>query len=216
MDFWQAFLSKPYFTALITLSLLQPLILFASDCIEEKLADVATSHRLFFHLGKPLLFTFSVVLFIYLAYPASFGLAQTASLSNILEANRKTPNSLVNLVFILGFLLPIIPVLGKLPGTVVAIQAMVGNAAVFKWMTAQSTSQTVSLLPNPAPVALLLTVCWLLHVISTRISLTLGDLVDRSFNRNGFSYLFNPAINILLHSPFILAYTLSLGNQLPE
>jgi len=216
MGFWQVFFSKPYFPALVFLALLQPAILFASNLLEEKLADVPPTQRLFLRLGKPLLFSLSVVVFIYLTYPAGFGLTQATTFREVLDANHKNASSLINLVFILGFLLPIIPVIGKFPGTVVALQANMGNAFVFKWMTAQSNLQSVSLLPNPAPILLLLASFWLLHILATRISLVIGDFLDRSYHYSGFSQLLSPFISILLHGPFILTYTLSLGNQLPR
>jgi len=98
--------------------------------------EVESTHWLFERLLIPSARALALVVFILLAYPTLFGLTEAPSLGSLLNAERSRITHLVNLTFALSLLLPVLPVVGRLPALVLPIQGMAAASLLFHWWAA--------------------------------------------------------------------------------
>lgn len=165
------------------------------------------------HVYLPLARILSMLIFIGLAYPALFGLREAPDLHSLLTGGEHRVSHLINLGFLLSLLLPLLPVVGRLPGLVLPAQGLLAAAVLFNWL-AQARGIEVSLWPGWLTMGLIL----LWAVLGQRLAVWIAQQVGDHWNADDPSEdqtrgYYETAI-LFFQIPAILLYTLSLGEQL--
>lgn len=215
MDFWQTLFSPEYLFSLIFVSVLHPLILVAVDKLNQHLQQQIILGSLTVFVVRPVVLTLLVLVFLYFAYPTLFGLHSTPAFGQVLLLNHVSFNNLINILFLLGVLLPVIPVIGAHQGSVTVMQSMLMSAVFFHWMIkAVQIDRAIDYVPGFLMLLQLLVLSYVLFQFSVKVSGVLGERLDRFFTTQGIGMLVEPMSTFFLQGPVILLYTLFLGGQL--
>lgn len=163
------------------------------------------------HVYLPLGRVFSILVFIALAYPALYGLREAPGVFELLRGGEHRMSHLINAGFLLSLLLPLLPVLGRLPDLVLPLQGLLAAAMLFHWL-AQARGTEVNLWPGWFTA--LAIVIWL--TVAQRLAARIaGLLVDPwhpdSADRERIGY--ETAV-LFFQVPALLLYTVGLGEQL--
>lgn len=165
------------------------------------------------HFYLPLARLFTMLVFIGFAYPALFGLRDAPGILMLLDADPQRMSRLINLGFMLSLLLPLLPVLGRLPSLVLPAQGLLAAALLFSWL-AQARGVDVTLWPGGYRAGLILV--WL--ILGQRLALwTAQHFSDgwRTQTGNGDrARLYYETVILFFQMPAILLYTLGLSEQL--
>lgn len=157
------------------------------------------------HVFIPLAEVVALLAFLLIAHPVPYGLVEAPGVLELLGVNGRTTD-LINLLFLLSLLLPLLPGLGRLPGLVLLVQALAATALLFHWL-AQRMQVEVSLAPGWLALALILVWAWAGQRLVGRLmplqgkDLTLGRIMH---------WHLTGAVQL----PAILIYGQSLGRQL--
>lgn len=181
--------------------------------IHDKLAN----HFLQFcwdKIGMPLIRAFLIITFILLAYPVNFGLESAPSIGELLAVDDMRSSFLINMIFLLTFLFPLVPVLGKLDELVIPLQGLLCSMIVFNWLCQGLNIQDYNLLPGFNVFALIIFISLMTHWIAKYIAEHTGDYLDKLFHREGFQTLTFQAVVLVMQSPVIFMFGLALGKQL--
>jgi hypothetical protein len=176
-------------------------------------ADVGASHWLMEHIIIPAARTLALVSFILVAYPVLFGVESAAPVTELLAAGQLRLSSLVNVVFLLSLLLPIIPIFSRWPALVLPIQGIAAATMVFNWWTAMQTPLAIHFWPGTGTCLSMLLLAFLTHEIALQIAHHLEKKIDALIQREGSGRLIYRTVVMVLQVPVILLYTLSLGQQ---
>ncbi|MDT8384282.1 MAG: hypothetical protein RRB22_07695 [Gammaproteobacteria bacterium] len=177
------------------------------------ISDVSASSWLMAHTIIPAARALSLVAFILIAYPVLFGVATSLPFSKLLAAGEMRFTHLVNVVFLLSLLLPMIPVFSRWPALVLPIQAIAAASMVFQWWAETQATTTVQFWPGWTTLTTLLVLAFITHEIASQISHRLEKMVDGMLQRTGSERLIYRTLLMILQVPVILLYTLSLGRQ---
>lgn len=180
----------------------------------EAAAEVAVSHWLFEHVMIPLGRAMTLVLFILVAYPALFGLAFAPPLGELLAADHLRLTTLLNIVFLLTLLLPLLPGIGRLPELVLPLQGIAGATLTFRWLAASLPARDIHYWPGINTVLGLLLLALVTHWLAKGLSHQLAQRLDQAFQIEGSDRLIYRSVVMMMQMPVILLYTLSLGRQL--
>ncbi|MBT8144635.1 MAG: hypothetical protein KJO55_08035 [Gammaproteobacteria bacterium] len=104
--------------------------------VEQRLAllgnDDAVIDWLNDHVYTPALRTFALVAFILLAYPDLYGLTDAPSLATVLRDGRA--DLLLTTLFFISLFLPLVTVVDRIPGAILALQGILGCAMLASWV----------------------------------------------------------------------------------
>ncbi len=209
-----ALTSPALLLALIAYTVVSLLVEWLGRQLLTRTSDVASTHWLAEHLLIPAARALALVAFILFAYPALFGLAEAPSLSELLAAGRGRITSLVNLSFVLSLLLPLLPVIGRLPALVLPIQGMAAASLLFHWLVATQPSHWIEYWPNWPALGILLAMAFAGHALARGLSDILAGVLQKHYEKAGLEALIYRSIILILQAPVILFYGLSLGQQL--
>jgi hypothetical protein len=173
-------------------------------------AEVAVSHWLFAHVVIPAGRAMTLVLFILVAYPALFGLQEAPPLSELLAADRMRLTTLLNIVFLLTLLLPLIPGIGRWQELVLPLQGITAASLLFRWLASTLPEREIHYWPGLVLVADLLALAVLTHWLATGLSHALAQRIDQAFDIEGSDKLIYRSVVMMMQMPVILLYTLSL------
>ncbi len=162
---------------------------------------VAWVDRFLLPLGR----VFALLLFIAIAYPALFGRHPLPALRAVVFGVDGRADTLINVLFLAGLLLPALPLLRRAPGLTLPLQGMAGVALLFSWV-AQARGLDASLWPDSAQWLLLGALAGLASAAAGLLTLTIDEPVLRQDARD--------AILLWLQAPLLLVYARMLGPQL--
>lgn len=165
-------------------------------------------------IGMPLIRTFLIIGFILLVYPINFGVVSAPSISELLAVDDMRSNYLINMVFLLTFFFPIIPVIGKWDELTIPLQGMLCSMIVFSWLCQGFDIESYSLFPNFKTLSLIILISFITHWLAETISVQTGDYFDKMFHREGFKVLIFKAVVLIMQSPVIFIFGSYLGKQL--
>ena len=166
------------------------------------------------HIGIPLLRASLMLIFIALAYPTLFGLEKAPSLLILLSAEEMRINYLLNLIFIITLLFPVIPVVGEWEEVILPLQGIAASALLFSWLCETLKLEDISYWPGINTLVSIILLTFITHYVSNRISLSLGNYLNEKFNVKHSEELLSKGIIIFIQAPIILLFSLALGKQL--
>ena len=166
------------------------------------------------HIAMPLLYVLLLILFIAMAYPLLFGIENAPSLGKLLGSGEIRMNKLVNLVFIISLLFPVIPVLGEWRELILPLQGIAATMMIFSWLTYDLGVKNVHYWPGLTNTALILAVAVLTHWLAIRLAGFIGHRFDTRFNVLDSGELFARCLILFMQSPAVLIFSTGLGKQL--
>jgi len=209
-DIIQVVFSARFFLAAFVFVLLSLLISWLGIWLQEKLHDAPFNDWLAEHVGIPLLNVIAMILFIAILYPALFPQEVTPSFLTLLTSESGRMNQLVNWVFALSLMIPMIPVLGPRIEIVFPIQGIVIVGLITNWMSEYLEDPLISLLPGG------LDFLWMLiwGVIGARLAVTLsraiGDYIDGQYHLTHTGAFIYPILALILQTPTLALYARSV------
>lgn len=166
------------------------------------------------HIGMPLLQAGLMVLFIVIAYPLIFGLKDAPSITSLIVQEELRLNHLINLIFILTLLFPLIPVIGTWGELVLPIQGIVACMLIFSWLADQRGLAQYSFWPGLEVIFYCLILAIITHWLAINLSRFIGHKFDETFNVTDSGELFSRSLVLFMQSPVILLFSTGLGKQL--
>ncbi len=155
----------------------------------------------------PLGRVFALMLLIAVGYPEIFGVDAAPSLRFILQAEPGRFDQWVNVLFIVGLLLPALPLLHRLPGLALPLQGLAGVAVIFTWLRS-TLNIDVGLVPSRGEIVLLFLLAALASAAAKLLSLSAHEPVWRQDLRD--------LLLLWFQAPLIIVYAQILGHSLPR
>jgi hypothetical protein len=165
-------------------------------------------------IGMPLLRAGLMLLFILLAYPVIFAIDDVPPVTSLLDTNEPRLNYLVNLLFLVTLLFPVIPILGKWEELILPAQAICASAMLFSWLAADLGVKGVSYWPGINTLILIVLIAFITHWLAVTVSHYLGEAVDEKLNIRDSGLILSRALILFMQSPAILLFSVALGRQL--
>lgn len=193
------------------ISLLIALPIF--EIIHEKL-DHNSLQYFWDKIGMPVLRTFLLLLFIYLVYPINFGITEAPPFKDIVLTDRSRFDLLFNILFLVTFIYPLIPIIGKADAMMIPLQGIVASMLLFSWLHKQYNLQDYSLFPSAGVLVVIVIIALAGYILARFIAANLGAWLDKQFHREGYEILVFQAVVMIMQSPIIFIYGHALGKQL--
>jgi hypothetical protein len=165
-------------------------------------------------IGMPFLRAVLMLLFLLLAYPVIFAISDAPPVIALLDNDELRVNYLINLIFVVTLLFPLIPVLGKWEELILPAQAITASAMLFSWLAADLGIKNIQYWPGIITVISILVIAFLSHWLALAVSHFLGDAIDEKFSVEHAGHLLSRALVLFMQSPAILLYSAALGRQL--
>ena len=166
------------------------------------------------HIARPLLRALLMIIFIALAYPVIFGLSEAPALFDVLAKGGHRLNLLLNLMFLVTLVFPILPIIGNQDELILPAQAILACSLLFSWLAAETGVPDVHYWPGILPLLFILVIAFISHWLASFLSHHAGHYVDEKFSLAESSDLLSRAFILFMQSPAILLYSAALGKQL--
>lgn len=166
------------------------------------------------HVLLPWCRVLALLLFLLLAYPRLFGLEAAPPMPDLLWGRDGRVSTLINTAFVLSLLLPLTPLLGRLQGLVLPMQAIAMATLLFHWLILALNVPAVSYWPGGDAAAVIMLLAPLTQQLARHVSHWIGCHVNRRYQREGFETLLYEGLLLFFQIPTVLIYTLTLGRQL--
>jgi hypothetical protein len=205
-DIIQVIFSVRFALSAIVFVSLSLLISWLGLWLERRLHDAPFNAWLAEHIGIPLLSALAMILFIAILYPALFPLDALPGFYELLISEKGRMNQLINWVFVLSLMIPMIPVIGPRVEIVLPLQGLVVLALVTNWIGKYLQDPAISLLPSGMDFLWML--IW--GVIGARlaviISEKLGNQLDERLDLIHTAAYLHPILALILQTPTMVIY----------
>ena len=185
-------------------------LLAVEDRLMRVVAGVPVTGWLGEHIYIPMLRVVSVLLFVTLAYPDIFGLDTPYTINEILVAGRGRFDDWLNAVLIVSFLLPVIPLVSRLPGIILTVQGIIACCVLFAWVAPMHGLEN--------PVYWMGWSVFLRSILITVVAAGFGYLLHRVLEndpgKEKVSELVPEALRLAAQLPAITLYASALGAQI--
>jgi hypothetical protein len=166
------------------------------------------------NIAAPLLRTFLILFFLLLAYPIIFAVKDSPHILALLKAEDLRINYLINLIFVVTILFPLIPILGKREELILPIQAITASAMLFSWLASELGVADIRYLPGLYSLLTIVALAFLTYWLAQKIAHYFGDAIDEKLNLKDSGTLLSRALILFMQSPAIAVYCSALGRQL--
>ena len=129
-------------------------------------------------IGAPLLRTFLIIVFIVLIYPINFGLESAPAISELFNSDNTRIDFLINMIFMLTFLFPLIPVIGKWEEFIIPLQGMLASMILFKWLCQTLNIEHYSIFPEASIFIPIIIISLITHYLAAHLSEYIGQRLD--------------------------------------
>lgn len=182
--------------------------------IERRFHDNPPALWLREHVGLPLLRAACVVLFVYLAYPALFGLREAPSLATLLAAHENGTSTVLGVAFLVALAAPVLPLFQRHPELVLPVQGVLATAFVFDWLTGYLHITAATVWPGLDVLLLMGVTAWLMHRLAHHAGRRIGALADATTDSSGYEALVVHVVTLLAQLPVILVYSTTVAAQI--
>lgn len=162
------------------------------------------------HVAMPLLRILLLLFFIIMAWPELYGLHTAPDLTAILSADSGHGIQLINLLFVLSVILPLIPVVGDWHALTLPLQGITAVALIFSWMPDHQAAFS-AYWPGWLTVLVLAVLAWLAYQLSLLLGEYFGHDVDAHWHVTGSHEIISNVLLLILQSPIIIIYAHHLG-----
>lgn len=165
------------------------------------------------HVALPLLRVVLLVAFVLMAYPSLLGMAPAPALGEVLFGGDHRLRDLINLTFVIGLLLPLTPVIGRIEALVLPVQGVAAVWLLAVWTATQAGGQGTPW-PSAMGVAVVAVIAVIGQWVSTALAGPLGSATDRAWGTEDSAALWNEAVLLAFQPLVIVAIGLDLGRGL--
>lgn len=162
----------------------------------------------------PLLRAAMIVVFVFFAYPALFGLSSAPTLSELLAVNDSRLNHLFSLLFVASIFLPFIPAINRAAELLLPLQAALATAVIFVWLSEYLGITSSSIWPGIHVIGIMIVLSFLSYRLARSVAEILGHWVDQKFYLTDGEAIVFRAVLLLSQVPVILFYGFGLGRQI--
>lgn len=166
------------------------------------------------NIAGPLLKAGLMLVFITLLYPSLFGLQDAPTLASLHASDETRVHSMLNLLFLITLLFPLIPIIGKFDQLILPLQGIAATTLLFSWLAAALQLDNISYWPGLNVLLVLVVIAFISHFLSLKIAQVLGDYLDEQFTVKHSADLVAKGILIFMQGPIILIFGLALGKQI--
>jgi hypothetical protein len=214
MSFLTSITSAEVFVAVMVYGLLAVTEPFLESWLHGEFKDNPPFQWGWDQFFAPLIRAVMLVLFVYLAYPALFGLTAAPTIGALLTGDEVQTNELIGVVFLVGFLASLLPGLGRNPEFVLPIQGSLATAYVFHWLTGYLGMTTATFWPGVDIVLTMILVSFFAHHLGRVAGKAFGDWLDGTLGTRGYDLVIVHAFELLGQIPVVLLFGYGLGRQL--
>lgn len=165
-------------------------------------------------IGLPLIKTILILIFIILVFPINFGIESAPPISELFSQDEKRSNFLLNMIFILTFFFPLIPVIGKWEELIIPLQGILASMIIFSWLCQSQNIENYSLLPDGITLLLIFIISFITHKLAGNLATSFGHYLDELYHREGFQELVFKGVVLIMQSPVIFIFGINLGKQI--
>jgi len=162
----------------------------------------------------PLLRAAMLIVFVYLAYPALFGLTSAPPIAELIAGDDVRFSNIAGVIFLVGFLASLIPGLGRNPEIILPVQGCLATGYVFYGLTGYLGVTTANLWPGIDVLLTMIIVSLFAHRLGRVAGKAFGDWLDGSLGTRGYDLVIVYAVELLAQIPVILLFGYGLGRQL--
>ena len=183
----------------------------------EKIHEKLEHHFLQFawdRVGMPVLRTCLLLLFLFLVYPLNFGITEAPALTEVINVDSGRLDLIFNLLFIVTFVYPVIPIIGKADALMIPLQGIVASILLFRWLCELLLLQHYTLLPSAMSIFAIVFISIIGYFVARFVSEHAGEWLDHITHREGYQILIFQAVLMILQSPIIFIYGHAIGEQL--
>lgn len=166
------------------------------------------------HIGMPLLQACLIVLFIIISYPVIYGVREAPGIIDLISQKELRLNNLINLIFILTLLFPLLPVIGEWRELIFPMQGIAACMMIFSWLAVYQDLESYSFWPGPEILIYCIVLALITHELAMKLAEVIGHKYDQAFNVTDSGELFAQCLILFMQSPVILLFSLGLGKQL--
>lgn len=213
MSVLEALLHPSLLGALALYALLGLALLWVEHRWLPPLSESAVSEWIAEHVLLPAARIVVLLAFIGAAYPVLFSVADAPSLHHLLSTGEHRIHTLINLAFLVSLAVPLLPVIGSVPGVVLPMQGIAASALLFAW-TAAASGIEATVWPGGYVAVSVLAWAALGHRLAVAAARLSGEWFERWSGYSGSQRIIYESIVLFLQAPSILLYTLSIGRQL--
>ena len=192
-------------------SLVEPLMAYHAN---RWLAGMQSLQWAWDHFLLPLLRALVVIGFVLLAYPSLYGARAAPALTDLLVQGSLRFTNLLNVVFVCSLLLPLLPLLRNRAAIVLPMQGLVATAILFVYYTDYLGATAASWWPGIGSALAISMMAVISHWLAVEIGTALGQHLDRTLNVNGLERIAANALELVMQTPVMLYYGLTLGQQI--
>lgn len=205
-DVLDVIISTRFFAATLIYSLLILLIFWLDLWLEAKLHDVPVSDWLVEHFGIPLLHALAMILFVIILYPELFPLDPLPSVSELVRDGEGRVQHMMNWVFVIALLIPMIPVIGPRVEIILPVQGLIVLIILSRWLIQYSGSEQMSLFPSGATLGAMFLTGIVGSFLTVYLTQYLGQWSDRRFNVDHSGTLLYPMLALITQTPTLALY----------
>ncbi len=165
-------------------------------------------------IGIPLVRTFLIIGFILLIYPINYGIDSAPSINDLIAVDDMRSSFLINMVFLLTFFFPLVPVLGKWDELTIPLQGILCSMIIFSWLCQGLKIENYRLFPDFKTICFIILISYITHWLAVILSEHAGGYFDKMYHREGFKVLIFKAVVLIMQSPVIFIFGIYLGKQL--
>ncbi len=183
----------------------------------HRLKDTASTHWVAQHIGAPFFHVLLLVCFIYMSYPVLYGLdtqlsngSVVPSLSQLLNAHSGQTMKLINTIFVISVILPLIPIINRFSALILPFQAMAGSAVLYGWLSEFSQISFI-ILPSYTVLALIIFFSAIAEFMAQTLAIFLETHIRHSYQAKAMQKIIHKSTLLILQVPILLIYTLSLN-----
>ncbi|MCW8931977.1 MAG: hypothetical protein OQL19_17305 [Gammaproteobacteria bacterium] len=184
----------------------------------HKISNVSSSYWIAKHVGTPFFHILLLIAFIYMSYPILYGLESHGidgertlpSLTQLLNAKNGQTMKMVNILFVISVLLPLIPIFNRFLALILPLQAIAGSAMLYGWM-AQFTGIEYSLFPDYEIFALIIVFSFVAERVAKSLASILGANLNTRYHTHDMEKVIYKSSLLVLQVPILLIYTLNIS-----
>jgi hypothetical protein len=189
--------------------------LFIFAFVQDKSNNIVTRH-LWDKVGLPLIMTCLMIGFILLIYPINFGMNSAPPINEIIAIDGKRSNFLINMIFLLTFFFPLIPIIGKWEELIIPLQGVLASVIIFRWLCQELGIERYSLFPDFRTLSFIIIISLVAHWLAKYFAAHFGEYLDKLYHREGFQILIFKAVIMIMQSPVIFIFGIYLGKQISK
>jgi hypothetical protein len=165
-------------------------------------------------IGMPLIRTFLIIAFILLTYPVNFGITSAPSIAEIFSHDEMRSSFLINMIFLLTFFFPLIPIIKKWEELIIPLQGILASMIIFSWLCQGLNFEDYHLFPDFRTMSFIVIISLITHWLAKYFAAHFGEYLDKLYHREGFQILIFNAVVLIMQSPVIFIFGNYLGKQL--